>query len=236
MRTKVLLCAAALAASLASSMAQNVYSLNVVGYVNQTVQAGHWYMWGNPLSANGGNFTTNVIPATALSGDGSAWANALVYAYTASGGFGNADTFYAQSGFTNWFPGTLDLSPGNGFFFYAPTSGTVTFVGQVVTTNKFSLPGPNTWSMVGSAYPVSTNLVELGIVGGANDQVYRYGSVNNPAGYDNGATYYNVPGTFVGWFDSYGTSSNGPTLNVGEAVFYKNANATVNWTKVFTIP
>jgi len=214
-------------------MAQNVYSLNVVGYVNQTVQAGHWYMWGNPLKASTGNLTTNVL--TGMSGDLNNWNNALVYAYTPSGGYGNPDTFISVTGFQGWFPGTLDLSPGNGFFFYAPTNGTVTFVGEVVTTNKFNLPGGNTFSMVGSSYPVSTNLLELGLVGGNGDVVFRYGSVNNPNGYDNGAQFINVPG-FVGWFDSYGSPTNGPTLTVGEGVFYKNANATVNWTKVFTIP
>jgi hypothetical protein len=37
MRTKTLLVAAVLAAGLATSMAQNVYSLNVVGYYNVTI-------------------------------------------------------------------------------------------------------------------------------------------------------------------------------------------------------
>ena len=61
MRTKVLLCAAALAASLATSMADtNVYSINVVGYVNKTVKANIWYLWGNPLNASPDNTTKNV--------------------------------------------------------------------------------------------------------------------------------------------------------------------------------
>src|ERR1035437_6379563 len=50
MRTKVLLCAAALAASLASSMAQNVYSLNVVGCYNVTIPANGLYMIANQLN------------------------------------------------------------------------------------------------------------------------------------------------------------------------------------------
>ena len=41
MRTKALLCAAALAAGTAASMAQsNVYSLNIVGYVNVPLTSG----------------------------------------------------------------------------------------------------------------------------------------------------------------------------------------------------
>ena len=56
MRTKVLLCAAALAASLASSMAQNVYSLNVVGYYNVTIPQNGLYMIANQL-----NTTNNTL-------------------------------------------------------------------------------------------------------------------------------------------------------------------------------
>ena len=73
----------------------------------------------------------------------------------------------------DWLPGTLDLTPGNGFFFFAPTNGTVTFVGNVVTTNNFNLAG-NAWSMVPSAFPSTNNLVAMGLVGGNNDFVYRY--------------------------------------------------------------
>jgi hypothetical protein len=41
MRTKALLCTSAVAAGVATSMAQpNVYSLNVVGYVNVPIQGG----------------------------------------------------------------------------------------------------------------------------------------------------------------------------------------------------
>src|SRR5438876_5727643 len=74
MRTKALLCAAGiLAAGAATSMAQNVYSLNVVGYVTKTVpQAGKYVLLANPLTtANntiGGLIDTN--PATGLGPNG----------------------------------------------------------------------------------------------------------------------------------------------------------------------
>ena len=51
--------AAALAASLASSMAQNVYSLNVVGYVNVTLPSHQFTAVANPLDASmGGTVAT----------------------------------------------------------------------------------------------------------------------------------------------------------------------------------
>src|SRR6267378_4268086 len=60
MRTKTLLCAAALAAGVVSSMAQsNVYSLNVVGYVNKPFKNGLYTLVSNPL--NGTNNTLNTI-------------------------------------------------------------------------------------------------------------------------------------------------------------------------------
>src|SRR5690348_15250407 len=61
MRTKALLCAAALlAAGVATSMAQsNVYSLNVVGYVNVRMNQG-LTMIANPLDA-GNNTVSNVF-------------------------------------------------------------------------------------------------------------------------------------------------------------------------------
>ena len=64
MRTKTTLVAAAiLAAGIASSMAQaNVYSLNVVGYVNVTVQGGGAYnLIANPLNNTTGNTLTNIF-------------------------------------------------------------------------------------------------------------------------------------------------------------------------------
>ena len=41
-------------------------------------------------------------------------------------------------------------------------AGTVTFVGEVVTTNTFNLPG-SSWNMVASAFPATNNLVAMGL-------------------------------------------------------------------------
>src|SRR6185369_17551314 len=58
MRTKLLAAAAILAAGIASSMAQsNVYSLNVVGYVNRTFVGGGLFS----LTANPLNTTNNTL-------------------------------------------------------------------------------------------------------------------------------------------------------------------------------
>jgi len=223
MRTKVLLGLAALAVGLSTSVAQNVYSLNVVGYVNKTVAANHWYLWSNPLKATN---NTSATVLAGLSGAATGWDNALLYGW--NGGFSDVDTFVGALG--QWLPGTTDLTPGKGFFFFAPQAGTVTFVGEVGTTNSFALP--TGWSIVGSTFPATNSLVAIGLLGqdngsGKNDLVYRYG-----------ATGYGEVDTFVagaGWLGT-GPDGNGPVLDVGEAVFYDNAQtAAVNWVKSFTI-
>ena len=62
MRTKALLGLAALAVGLSTSVAQNVYSLNVVGYVNVSLQPNKLYFLSVPLVPAGGNFSiTNSI-------------------------------------------------------------------------------------------------------------------------------------------------------------------------------
>jgi len=221
MRTKALICAAVLSASLVSTFAQ-VYSLNVVGYVNKTVAANSWYLWTNPLKTT--NDTTATVMA-GLSGDAANWADSVVYGWT--GGYTDPETYVPGVG---WLPGTVDLSPGKGFFFFAKTAGTVTFVGEVVTTNNIILPA-NSWTLIGSSFPISADLQTLGFAGnddgaGHSDQVYRY---NN--GYNDGDTFV----TGAGWLGT-GTPPGGPVLDVAEGIFYNNAQSTqTTWVKSFTI-
>ncbi len=227
MRTiKGLLCTAALVASIGASMAQsNVYSLNVVGYVTKTVTAGQWYMMSNPLKT--GDNTSGVV-MTGLSGDPLNWDNSLIYPW--NGGYGDPDTFVGA--LNMWIPGTLDLTPGNGFFFQAGASGTITFVGEVVTNNDVTIP-QNGWSMVGSAFPSTNSIVACGFIGqddgnGRNDLVYRWIS----GGYADPSTY--VGG--LGWVGSDSPTFDGPVLDLAEACFYNNTQtAPVHYVKHFTI-
>ena len=228
-------------------MAQsNVYSLNVVGYVNQTVHAGKWYIWGTPL-ANGDNTSASVLTnLTAASGHLGDWANATVYTFP----YGSPDIFYydvtesqTSDNFVGWYnaPNFLDLSPGVGYWFYAPCNGTVTFVGQVATTNKFNLTG-GAWNIVASAFPAALPLADLGLQGSGpvsqtlgGDWIYRH----SEAGYDAGTQFYNDPvDSFVGWWDNSvlgGGPLAGPTLGVGEGIWYNKWGSTAHWTQTFTI-
>jgi len=61
---------------------------------------------------------------------------------------------------------------------------------------------------------------------GHNDVVYRYAN-----GYNAGDTYLQG----LGWLGT-GTPPGGPVLDVGEAIFYQNAqSAQSHWVKSFTI-
>ena len=230
MRTKTLLLTAALvAAGVASSMAQsNVYSLNIVGYVNIPVVAGKFYLMENPLSDGSSNNVNSVfssLNANAFNFDGSA-------VFTFSGGTYHEDDYNASA--TNngsWSPGTSALSPGVGFWFTSPNNGTITFVGSVTLSNSIALvPG---FSLVGSAYPASANMVGLGLNNLANangfnndgDAIFRFDVPTQAfVEYDFNAGSGWTPG-----------STNGPTLNVGEGIFYGNVNNTNNWNQSFTV-
>ncbi|HOP98077.1 MAG TPA: hypothetical protein PLH97_00315 [Verrucomicrobiota bacterium] len=137
MRTKtLLLSAAALVAGLASSVAQsNVYSVNVVGYVNQPMPTG-FRIIANPLDAP--TNTLNALLSSAPSGT-------QLYKWNGSG-----YTSSTKLG-ANWIP-DLTLVPGEGAFINVTTTFTNTWVGEVLQgdlTNAL----PAGLSLVGSMVP-----------------------------------------------------------------------------------
>jgi len=223
MRTKALLSVAAIAASAISSMAQNVYSLNIVGYATVTIPSGYSLL-ANPLSAGVTNGANEIMPII----DGE-------IILTWSG------TKFTQTGYDSGFNGWVgadgqtasvppSLPPGQGFFFFNPAAATnVTFVGQVVPnpgqTNSISLASG--YSLVGSAVPATvaaiTNApVSLPVIDGmiilqwdAAAQKYKQ------TGFDSG---------FNGWVGADGqTASVAPPYALGTGFFFFNPAATTAW-------
>jgi len=224
---KTLLCAAVIAAGAFTVMAQNVYSLNIVGYVNVPVPSGYSIL-ANPLSAGVTNGANEIMPTV----DGSfllLWEN-------------NAYGYYGyDSGFGGWIDANLnpisppELPPGVGFFYYNPGSATtVTFVGQVVpdpgVTNSMALPAG--YSLAGTPMPVS------GTLGGApttGDPVAP-GTVNMPIidgefmlKWNGQYNYFGYDSGFGGWIDANLNPIAAPTVNPGEGFFYYNPGSSVNW-------
>jgi hypothetical protein len=146
MRTKTLfLTAAALAAGLATSMAQNVYSVNIVGYISVPLAAGQAALLSNPLD-NGTNDITSIdngaIPNKSTA---SSWNGAAFVSSKKSSGA--------------WSP-NLSIPPGAGFFVTPNAAATVTFVGSAPTSNNVVLG--TTAALVGAVPPIAGNLNDSG--------------------------------------------------------------------------
>jgi hypothetical protein len=220
MRTKTLLIAAAtaLAAGIVTSQAQ-VYSQNIVGYVNATLPAGYTLLV-SPLSPNSTNDAQSVLPSLAV-GD-------VLFVW--NGGGYNLDLYYGPG---QWYDDVTyasipvpTLAPGQGFF-YENNSGateTNTFVGTVQLTNSVSLASG--YSLVGSTAPVSDFIdgTNLSLPLAIGDVVFLW----NGGGYN--IDLYYGPGQ---WYDdvSYAAIPD-PTVGVGQGFFYQNNTGTAKtWTQ-----
>src|SRR5271165_5836493 len=104
MRTKsILLGAAALAAGLVTSMAANVYSVNVVGYVNVNVSSNQYSLLENPLDDGAGDIITNVIQLNDNFDQTGTGGSQAVVLLLQGGHLNEAEVYYADFG---WYPGT----------------------------------------------------------------------------------------------------------------------------------
>ena len=206
MRTKSLLAAAALlAVGTAASMAQsNVYSLNIVGYVNKPVPNG-LSMIANPLNTTS-NYLSNIVPAPTDFSQVLKW------------NVGAQDFDVATYFFGVW-DVDLQVNPGDGFFVNANGAFTNTFVGEVLTgaTTRPLVAGLN---QVGSKVPAGGNADSLGLTAALTDfdQVLLY---------DNGINDY-VPYTY--FFGSWDLGA--PPINVADGLFV-NTTGTGTWTNTF---
>jgi hypothetical protein len=228
MRTKALLSVAAIAASAVSAMAQNVYSLNIVGYATVPVPTGYSIM-ANPLS-NGSNGADVIMPII----DGE-----LILTWTGTkftqvgydagnGGWVQADDATPAT------PPTL--APGTGFFFFNPIGATnFTFVGQVVpgpaSQNTVTLP-PG-YSLVGSPLPAALTTAQGGLTNAP---------LNLPAidgmlilNWDSTGQKYIQTGYDLGnggWVQADdATPSAVPGYAIGQGFFFFNPIAAQSWTQ-----
>jgi hypothetical protein len=214
MRTKALLLGAMIgAASLVTSMAQ-VYSVNIVGYVNTAIPVG-FSMIQNPLNASPDNTVASVIPSVP------AGQALTIFKYnSASGSYLQVNW---DAGFGEWDDPTLVIAPGEGFFAYngGTTAFTNTFVGEV-PTGTLTTPLITGFNMVGSKVP-QAGLVQtdLGYVPTGNETIYKY--VNATGQYD--------LGTYDPDFQSWDLE---PTIGVGEA-FWAYRSAAGSWTRTFNV-
>jgi len=224
MRTKILVCAALLAAGVATSMAQsNVYSLNVVGYVNVPVTGGGLFnLIANPMN-NTNNTITNLFP-NSQDGD-------QIFTWDASiQDLGS--TIYTYSAFAHTWDGNRTIAPGEGIFYLATgTNQTFTFVGDVVQgayNNPVPVVGNGNFNMFASSVPLGgsfTNAID-GIAPQDGDQVFTWDVGIQDLG-SSIATY----SSFAHAWDN--TAIN---VNAGNGFFYLGTGPNQNpWTRNFTV-
>ena len=151
MRKTLLIAAAALAGSVISSQAQ-VYSQNIVGYVNMPLPSGFNNV-ANPLDASGGNnAVTNIINVFSSQYDGdliSVWNGASYQLYTIDS---TVSTGIADANDVNAVTPPV-FNPGEAFFIQnLNASNNITFVGTVHTDGA----GAST-----NAVGLSTNTITL---------------------------------------------------------------------------
>jgi hypothetical protein len=207
---KALVCAATLAAGLASSMAQsNVYSLNVVGYYNVPCTANQLVMIANQL-----NTTNNTLAGLIPNGP----ADAQVFKF--NGGY---SAYLFDDVDLNWENGSsVTLNPGEGCFYKSPTATTLTFVGEVLQGTLVNTLPINSLSIRSSIVPQQGLITtDLKVPGEADDQAYVY---------NNGYTVFTFDDLDLAWEPE-------PTINVGQSFFYRKAATSVSssWIRSFTV-
>jgi len=220
MRTKTLLAAAAmLAAGFASSMAQsNVYSLNVVGYVNYTfVGGGLFTATANPLNTSSntlaGIFGTG-SPLTGLP----AGSQVQKWDYTLQDFVPYTKTPVGSGWGAN---AAVPIVPGQAVFVkITGASYTNTYVGEVLQGNLTNATLAN-FNFIGNLVPDSGTATQVGLVPAAGAQVQKWSTSLQD--------FVLSSKTPIGW-----SGAGEPSFAPGDGFFLKN-NAAYNWVRNFTV-
>src|SRR2546421_8566425 len=127
MRTKTLLLTAALSAAGALTSMAQVYSANMVGYINLQIPKG-FSMIANQLNASPDNTIATVLA--------NAPENTTVYKFVPTPPPAHYVTANFSADNPGWIPNNITLNPGEGCFIgvdgnFAPNGFTATFVGEV---------------------------------------------------------------------------------------------------------
>jgi len=216
MRTKSLIVGAALlAAGVATSMAQsNVYSLNVVGYINLNLTNGLNAV-ANQLDFDGTGTNNTIIGVFS----NSLPTGSFVYKFVG----GVFQTYgYSRSGWSGNTTG-VSMNPGEAVFVSVPTATSITTVGQVLQgawTNNLS----GSLTMISAIAPLSGTIDSTG-----------NGGLNYTPTTSDFLYLWDIP---LQQWDTYGHSRSGwspsdPTIAVGTGFFLSTPNTT--WTNTFTV-
>jgi hypothetical protein len=235
MRKTLLIAACALAASVISSQAQ-VYSQNIVGYVNLPLNGGY-NLIENPLSTGATNGLNEIFPNvqdgdTFLKFNGVGY-DQVLYSPFWQGIYGQPTPWLDANTFTSVPIPTF--APGTGFFYYnAGASNTVTLTGSVKMASTNGLSGA--YNMVGSVLPVGGSVTNViwNLQPNDGDVYLTY----NGSGYAQvlyspfWQSIYSQP---TPWLDpNTFTTVPAPSLSVGQGFFYYNSVSTNSWVQILS--
>jgi len=228
-----LIAAAALAAGIISSSAQGVYSLNVVGYVNLTLQPG-FNMIANPLDFDGtgtNNTIAGVFGTNLPSGS-------TVYLWVPASGTYVASSYApaGKGGSPVWDSvSTNSLNPGQGCFVNLASSVTspitVTVVGNVLQGSLANpnIPATGGFGLLGSQVPLAGGLqTVLNYTPTSGDVIEPWDPTNQVFG-----TPYSYAPAGKGGSPVWSPSE--PVINVGQGFFLDAAGSGEIWTNSFSI-
>jgi len=237
MRTKtLLLTAAVLAAGLGASMAQSVFSVNAVGYVNVPILPGY-NLIANPLNGTN-NLISTVIPVAPDSTVLYHFNRATQHYYSTDTYFSfpppdDADSGWYDEGFAR---STTVLAPGEGFFIRNSGSATnVTFVGDVPQGNLTNTIA-HFYGFYSSMVPQSGTLASLGLAAPNDSTVFRSWNAAQQK-YNGSLTYFVFPppdDVDNGWYnDSFIRQD--PSLGVAEGCLIYNPSGAIAWGRTFSV-
>jgi hypothetical protein len=207
----LLISAAALAAGVMTSQAQ-VYSQNIVGYINVPLNTG-FNLVANQLDLDGTG-TNNSIYTTVGTNLPS---GTFLYAWNGTG-FTSSKLNALGKWLTNNQIITNAVNPGAGFFLDVAAPTNVTFVGNVITgTNTYAVPAG--FQVLSPSGPVAGTLdTTNGYTPTKGDFIYVF----------NGSGYNSHKYSGTAWL------SGDPQIAVGQAVFFDSASNT-NWTQILNV-
>jgi len=221
MRTKALILSAmvGIAGITTSLAAPNVYSINVVGYINLDLDTG-FTMVANQLDNMNGNLVKDLIPSPAGSPS--------VYKFNGVG----YDTMSYLDFLGGWFPtevaDVMTLAPGEGLFIQLDQAQTITFVGDVMEGSPLSVPVVQGYQIVSSKVPQAGTLeTDLSYVPSDGDNVYLFDPTTQ--GYKTSSFL----GFLGGWYGDFGNPGE-PPVAVGESFFLQSVDDK-SWDRNFEI-
>jgi hypothetical protein len=225
MRTKLLL-TAVFAAAL--TVAAQVYSVNVVGYYNVTLQPG-FQIIANQMDAGAGNNVVEKLLGPGLP-DGT-----MVYKLKPDASGYLIATYYVVGAESMWDPEGIALAPGEAAFLRLPGTApvTVTFVGEVKQGTLVN-PLPKGFSMKSSIVPQKAALatdttmppgtLSLGFPAVTGDMIYMWNVVGKK---------YDIYTFLQEGADSMWDPS-APAPEVGQGFFVRKI-AAVDWSRTFNV-